>query len=584
MNPTSRSELAEAVSALRPYFRRATLFALIAGVMALAPSGYMLEVYERVVNSRNHLTLFWLTVMVLWAFLIMGMLEWARGQILYGANAALDRTMGDRVFEASFGANLRGLPSGSPQSMTDLRTVREFLYSTPMASLMETPVSLVFLALIYAIHPLLGWLTFAGIAVQVVIALLNERSTQPRLVEANRVNFAAQKYADGTLRNAQVIEAMGMQRDIYSRWIQRQREFLQLQADASERGGLFQALTRLVQLVLSSAVLGLAAWLILRDELGVNGGGLMIVASILGARAVAPLSTVITQWRVVVNARDAWERLTKLLENVPARPPAMKLPAPRGALLVEGIVAMPPGSNVPVLRGVQFGLKPGEVLGVVGPSAAGKTTLGRVLMGLWPSAGGKVRLDGADVFAWDKTELGPYVGYLPQDVELFEGTIAENIARFGEPEKAKVEAAARAVGLHDYIASLPEGYETEVGGDGARLSGGQRQRVGLARAIYGNPVFVVLDEPNSGLDEAGDAALAAAITELKALGTTFVVITHRTSVLSVADKLLVLRDGQMQAFGPKDEVLAALAKAAAQVQQQAAQRRAGGQPQLAGTA
>ncbi len=449
MQAPSQSELAAAVSALRPYLRRAAVFALIAGVLALAPSGYMLEVYDRVVNSRNHLTLFMLTVMVLWAFAIMGMLEWARGQILYGANAALDRTMGDRVFEAAFGANLRGLPSGSPQSMNDLRTIREFLYSPPLMALMETPVSLVFLALVYAIHPLLGWLTLGGILLQVVIAYANERSTQPRLVEANRVNFAAQRYADGTLRNAQVIEALGMQKDIYARWIQRQREFLNLQADASERGGAFQALSRMLQLVLSSAVLGLAAWLILRDELGVNGGGLMIVASILGARAVAPLSTVVSQWRVVVNARDAWQRLTKLLETIPARQPAMKLPAPRGALTVEGIVAMAPGSSTPLLRGVQFALRPGDVLGVVGPSAAGKTTLARVLMGIWPSAGGKVRLDGVDVHTWDKTELGPYVGYLSQDVELFEGTLAENIARFGEVDMAKVQAAGRAVGLHD---------------------------------------------------------------------------------------------------------------------------------------
>jgi ATP-binding cassette, subfamily C, bacterial exporter for protease/lipase len=261
----------------------------------------------------------------------------------------------------------------------------------------------------------------------------------------------------------------------------------------------------------------------------------------------------------------------------------MPLPAPKGALQVENVIAAAPGSAAAILRGVAFALKPGEVLAVIGPSASGKTTLARLLVGLWPAASGKVRLDGADVHAWDKAELGPHVGYLPQDVELFDGTLAENIARFGEVEPAKVQAAARAVGLHEFITALPEGYDSPVGRDGAMLSGGQRQRVGLARAIYGDPVFVVLDEPNSSLDETGDAALAASILGLKQRGTTFVVMTHRTSILAVVDKLLVLRDGQVQAFGPRDEVLAGLNKAAAQAQQTHQQRAGATAPRLATT-
>jgi ATP-binding cassette subfamily C exporter for protease/lipase len=260
----------------------------------------------------------------------------------------------------------------------------------------------------------------------------------------------------------------------------------------------------------------------------------------------------------VVNARSAWGRLELLLAQVPVKPEAMTLPAPKGFLNVEGLMAGAPGQQVAIVRGVQFALNPGEVLAVVGPSAAGKTTLARLLVGLWPSMGGKVRLDGADIYSWDKTELGPYLGYLPQGVELLEGTLAENIARFGDIDMAQVEAAAKLVGVHDLIMSLPQGYNSPVGRDGAMLSGGQRQRVGLARALYGKPVFVVLDEPNSSLDEAGDAALANAIAALKQLGTTFVVMTHRTSVLGVADKMLIMRDGAQQAFGPRDEVLAAL--------------------------
>jgi ATP-binding cassette subfamily C exporter for protease/lipase len=292
----------------------------------------------------------------------------------------------------------------------------------------------------------------------------------------------------------------------------------------------------------------------------------------------------VTQWRGVVAVRDSWGRLNLLLAAVPPAGKGMPLPPPKGLVVAEGVLAGAPGTSVPILKGIAFALKPGEVLAVVGPSASGKTTLARVLVGLWPSAGGKVRLDGADVYSWDKAELGPSIGYLPQDVELFEGTIAENIARFGDPEHAKVQAAARAVGLHETIMALPQGYDSPVGRDGAILSGGQRQRVGLARAIYGDPVFVVLDEPNSSLDEAGDAALAAAIMDLKARGTTFVVMTHRTSILPVVDKMLVLRDGQSQAFGARDEVMAALNKASAVAQQQASVQRVAGQPQVPATA
>jgi len=353
--------------------------------------------------------------------------------------------------------------------------------------------------------------------------------------------------------------------NIHRRWMDRQREFLGLQAEASDRAGAFQAASKLVQTTMASLLLGLGAWLILADALP-GGPGMMIVGSVLGGRMLAPLVQVVSQWRTVVNLRDAWARLDQLLDKLPARPPAMPLPPPKGRLAVENLVAAAPGSQAPILKGLAFAVQPGEVLAVVGPSASGKTTLARLLMGLWPAASGKVRLDGADIFAWDKGELGPHLGYLPQGVELLEGTLAENIARFGEVSMAKVKAAAAAVGLHDLIESLPQGYDSPVGRDGAMLSGGQRQRVALARALYGDPVLVVLDEPNSSLDEAGDAALALAIQALKARGTTFVVMTHRSSVLGVADKMLVLRDGAQQAFGPRDEVLAALSKAAQQAQ------------------
>ena len=561
MKPNQKpSELREAIASLRPYFVRTGWFSLVCSLLVLAPSGYMLEVYDRVVNSRSHTTLVMLTLLVLGAYVVMEVLEWARSEVMRAASVELDGKLSGRVFEAIFEASLRRLPGGTQQPLNDFRQVRDFLFSPVLLALLEAPVSLVMMVLLFLISPVLGWSALAFAVLQTLVAWFNERSTKPPLMQANRAAIEAQQYADNTLRNAEVIESMGMLRDTHRRWLAKQQEFLGQQALASERAGGFQAIAKLLQNTLSSLLLGLGCWLLLHDKLN-GGAGMMIVASILGGRMLAPLVQVVSQWQGVVNVRDAWARLEALLTVVPAREPGMPLPAPRGALLVEQLVAAAPGNPLPILRGVQFALAPGEVLAVVGPSAAGKTTLARMLVGLWPAQSGKVRLDGADIHTWDKAQLGAHLGYLPQGVELFEGTLAENIARFAEVESAKVEAAARAVGLHEFILALPQGYDSPVGPEGARLSGGQRQRVGLARALYGNPVFVVLDEPNSSLDEEGDAALARAIKEAKARGTTFVIMTHRTSVLGVADKMLVLHDGAQQAFGPRDEVLAALQKA-----------------------
>jgi ATP-binding cassette subfamily C exporter for protease/lipase len=573
----NQDELRAAVAATAPLLRRAAFFALVGALLVLMPSWYMLEVYDRVVGSRSHTTLAMLTVLVVGAYVVMEVLDWAAASVLHEAGLSFERRLAPRVFDACFAASLRRLPAGGLQPLQDLQALRDFFPGPALRSAVELPVAAVFLAVVFAIHPLLGWVTLLGAIVQAAVAWTNERGTHQPMVGANRAAREAQLYADASLRNAQVIESMGMLPDIHRRWMERQREYLALQATASDRGGTWQAASRFVQTTMASALLGLAAWLVLRGEL-VDAGGLMIVASILGGRVLAPLVALISQWRTVVTARDAWQRLAQLLAAVPARPSAMPLPAPSGRFAAENLVVAVPGSNLPVLKGVSFALQPGEVLAVIGPSASGKTTLARALVGLWPSAGGRARLDGVDVFGWDKAELGPHLGYLPQGVELFDGTVADNIARFDAPDPAKVEAAARQVGLDEFILTLPEGYDTEIGSEGARLSGGQRQRLALARALYGAPVFVVLDEPNASLDEAGDRALAEAITAAKARGTTFVVMTHRTSVLGVSDKLLVLADGQVQAFGPRDQVLGALQKAAQQAQAQAAARPLQAQP------
>lgn len=556
---TPHSELHLAVLSLRPYFVRAAWFSVCACMLILAPSAYMLEVYDRVVGSRNHLTLAMLTLVVLAAFMLMEVLEWARAQIMQEAGLKLDGLLRHRIFTAIFEANLKRIPGGSVQPLNDFNTIRDFLGSAPLLAIMEAPVSLIFMALMFAISPLLGWSAVVGSLLQVLIGWLNEKNTQPPLVAANRAAIGAQQYANGLLRNAQVVESMGMLSDLHRHWMRKQREVIGLQATASDRAGGYQAITKFLQTTMGSLLLGMGAWLLLRNELN-GGAGMMIVASLLGGRVLAPLVQIVTQWRQVVNVRDAWQRLESLLSAISPKPQSMALPTPRGNLDVEALVACAPGGASAILKNVTFSLPPGDVLVVVGPSASGKTTLARLLVGLWPAASGKVRLDGVDVFNWAKSELGPCLGYLPQGVELLEGTLADNIARFGEIEPAKVKAAARAVGLHDFIMSLPLAYESPVGRDGTMLSGGQRQRVALARAIYGDPVLVVLDEPNSSLDEAGDTALTSAILELKERGTTFVIMTHRTSVLAVADKMMLLQDGVMQIFGPRDHVLTALKK------------------------
>lgn len=554
---TLPSELALAFEPLKPVILKAIGFSTLISLLALAPTVYMLEVYDRVVNSRSGMTLAMLTVLIVLAYAIMELLEKVRGALMRAAGVQVDEALSKRVYNAMFQGFLKRQVGGSMQVLNDLKVVREFLANPALMAIFEAPVALVALALIFAISPVLGWASVLGAIAQIAVAWMNEKATRKPLGEANRSAAGAQQFAEASLRNAHVMESMGMLDAVHGRWQKRQQEFVAYQATASMGAGLWTAMSKAVQQVMSSLLLGLGAWLMLNNMLN-GGASMMIIGSVLGGRVLAPLSQLVAQWNSVVNVRGAWGRLDQLLAQVPAKPDTMALPAPKGVLTVEGLMAGAPGQQVPIVRGVQFALNPGEVLAVVGPSASGKTTLARLLVGLWPSMGGKVRLDGADIHTWDKSELGPYLGYLPQGVELLEGTLAENIARFGDVDMVQVEAAARLVGVHELIMSLPQGYNSPVGRDGAMLSGGQRQRVGLARALYGKPVFVVLDEPNSSLDEAGDAALAAAIAALKQLGTTFVVMTHRTSVLGVADKMLIMRDGAQQAFGPRDEVLAAL--------------------------
>jgi ATP-binding cassette subfamily C exporter for protease/lipase len=575
MTPAQRAQSSQQLSPLAvqirkqiPLYRQAIYFSLITSLLVLAPTLFMLEVYDRVVNSRSTTTLIMLIICVIGIYVVMEALEVVRSKLMRQAGERVDAALRSRLFDMAFEANLRNIPGGTTQPFNDLRTVRDFIASPAITAMMDAPASLIFLILVFIISPWLGMLGLFGAVVQVMIGVRTEKKTLPVLTEANKAAIDAQNYAGGVLRNAQVISAMGMTANIHQRWMKRQRKFLSLQAQASDTAGANAAASKFIQIMQTSVILGASCWLTVKGML-MGGGGMMIVASTLGGRVLAPLAQVIAQWRTVVNARDAYQRLDSFLSAFPERAKTMTLPAPSGQLNVEGIVAGAPGNPVPILRGVTFAAAPGETIALIGPSAAGKTTLARLLMGIWPAASGKVRLDGADIFSWNKEELGPHIGYLPQNVELFDGTIAENIARFGEVDLDKVREAAELVGLTAVIDALPEGYQSRIGEDGAFLSGGQRQRVGLARAIYGDPTFVLLDEPNSSLDEAGEQALLNMLLALKQRRCTTIIITHRTSVLPAADKILLLRDGQVAGFGPRDDILNALKQAQLQKTAQA---------------
>lgn len=563
------SELKQALWSESDLLKKAAWFSLIINLLMLAPTIYMMEVYDRVVNSRNSTTLMMLLLLVLFVYVIMELLDVVRNKMMSEAGLNFDKRIRTRAFNSMYEARRKMMPGGTPQVMNDLRLIKDFIASPVLQAFMEAPVSLLFLLIVFLINPSMGLFALVGAVLQLSLAVMTEKKTGKPLMEANGAAVDAQNFAGNSLRNAEAIEAMGMFGSIHAKWLKMQRNFLSLQAIASDNAGSSAASSKVIQMAQGSLMLGLGCWLsLIAMNSPVPGAAanavnpaLIIVASVLGGRILAPLVQIIAQWKMVAGARDAFKRLDNLLQSTPETPIGMALPKPLGAVQVENVYASAPGGSTHILKGVNFALNAGDCLVILGPSASGKSTLARLLIGVWGAVIGKVRLDGVDVFAWDKSELGPSLGYLPQTVELFDGTVAENIARFGVLDMAKVKEAATLVGLDSLIESFPEGYDTFVGEDGTVLSGGQRQRLGLARAVFGNPKLIVLDEPNSSLDEQGDIALMNALKNMKAYGATVVVISHRSNVLQAADKLLILRDGQVQTFGPRDQVLNAIKEA-----------------------
>ena len=548
------NEMLAALTAYKRAFFNIGLFSAVINLLMLAPALYMLQVYDRVLASGNLMTLLMLTLMILGLFALMGALEWVRSQVVIRLGTQMDMRLNQRVYDAAFEAQLRTASPAAGQALSDLTRLRQFATGNALFAFFDAPWFPVYLFVIFMFSPWLGLLALGGAVVLMLLAWINQRVSHGPLKAASEWSVEATQQASAHLRNSEAIEAMGMLDTLRERWLAQHTAFLTQQNLASEKTATVSAWSKGVRLALQSLVLGLGAWLAVQGQIT---AGMMIAGSILMGRVLSPIDQLIGVWKQWSSARLAYQRLEALLQAYPPRPRRMALPAPTGELSVEQLGACAPGTRRATLANLSFALPAGQVLGVIGPSGCGKSTLARLLVGVWQPVTGKVRLDGADLSQWDKHQLGPHLGYLPQDIQLFAGTIAHNIARFAEVNADKVLAAAQMAGVHELILQLPQGYDTVLGDSGAGLSGGQKQRIGLARAVYGLPAVIVLDEPNSNLDDAGEQALLQAITRLKTLKRTLILITHKPNVLTLTDQLLILRDGQLQAFGPTASVLAA---------------------------
>ena len=539
-------------------------FTALINILMLVPSIYMLQVYDRVLSSQNTTTLAMLSLMVVGFFIFIGTLETVRSFIVIRIGSQLERRFNQQVYRAAFERNLFSGQAHAGQALGDLTLIRQFVTGPALFAFFDAPWFPVYLFVIYLFNTWLGVFATAGAAVLIALACVNEVMTRKSLSQASVYSQQSSQLATSHLHNAETIQAMGMLGVLRKRWFNVHSRFLTEQNNASDTGAVIGSVSKTLRLCLQSLVLGLGALLVIQGDMS---AGMMIAGSILMGRVLSPIDQLIAVWKQWSSAKLAYQRLDNLLREHPAVEENMALPAPKGHLSFEQVSAAPPGVRLPTLHQVSFSLQAGEVLGVLGASGSGKSTLARVLVGVWPTLAGTVRLDGADIHQWNRDQLGPYIGYLPQDIELFSGSIADNIARFRDADPQQVVAAAQQAGVHEMILRLPQGYDTLLGDDGSGLSGGQKQRVALARALYGGPRLVVLDEPNSNLDAVGDAALTRAIAQLKAQGCTVVLVTHRSASLAQADKLLVLNEGRTQVFGPSAEVLKALTGAQ---QQQAA--------------
>lgn len=550
-----RSELTSTLWAFRQEFLIVGALSFLANLLMLAPTIYMLQVFDRVLSSGSELTLVAVSLITLFLFGVMAVSEWMRSRVLVRAGMQFDDQLSTRVFNASFEAYLGQTSTNPSRAFGDLIQIRQFLTGNGIFALFDAPWAPIYIAVTFFLHPWLGALSLVFAVVQAALAWFGHRHTVAPAEDANAAVTDSTNYLQSKLRNSEVLESMGMVGNLRGRWDQKYQIALAKNASTLGLTHRVTAVSKFIRYTQQSLSLGAGALLVIDGQLS---PGAMIAANVLMGRALAPIDQLVGTWRGFVTTRSAFDRLEKLLAEFPERDPALSRVAPTGSVSLHTVVASAPGRTTPILKGISFEVSAGTVVAVLGPSGSGKSTLARVIVGIWPDVMGDVLLDGLPISGWNRMDLGPHIGYLPQDVELFEGSIAENIARLGTIDPVKVIEAARSAGLHEMILRFPKGYDTPIGEAGGLLSGGQRQRIGLARAIYGDPALIVLDEPNANLDDAGETALLRTVAELKAKGKTVLLITHRPGAIAVADRLMILQDGQIVANGPRDAVIAAL--------------------------
>ncbi|MDP5084939.1 MAG: type I secretion system permease/ATPase [Yoonia sp.] len=553
------AELLETRKQSRSLYWMVAVFSLFVNLLMLTGPLYMLNVYDRVLSSRSFETLLALSVLVAFLYGMMGILDFVRGRVMGRVGARFQASLDRRVFAAVLKATtLSRAPREAATGLRDLEAVQRLITSPALMALFDLPWVPLFFLGIFIFHPLMGVLAVTGALVLLVVALLNQLVTRKPLEAANAASFSSEQLGTQIRGESEMVHSLGMRGAAFDRWQLARGKSLDTSIEAADASGTFTAVTKSFRLFLQSAMLGLGAYLVLINQLS---PGAMIAGSILLGRALAPIEMLVGQWALFQRGREGWRNLAVLLGQVPPDMPHTALPRPKARLLADQVTVVPPGEKLAALRMISFEVTPGQAVGVIGTSGAGKSTLARVLTGVWQPVGGKIRLDGAALDQYDPDVLGQYVGYLPQRVQLFEGTIKENIARMSmKPDDAKVVAAAKTAAAHDMILKLPDGYDTRVSAIGGRLSGGQLQRIGLARALYGDPVVVVLDEPNSNLDNEGSLALNQAIKSLKSEDKIVFIMAHRPSAIQECDVLLVIENGARRAFGPKDEVMAEMVK------------------------
>lgn len=546
-----KTELGKLMAQMRPALAYAFLFSFCMNVLLLLLPIYSLQVLDRVIGSASMSTLLMLTLICVIGFIFFGIFNLIRGYVFHGMNEWLDIKLAPRLIEVAVVKSSIGVNVSAGQYQRDIGSIKGFI-NGGLSTLLDAPWSLLFLLVIYMISPVLGFIGLLGAVVLFLLALFNEWMTRDIVEASQHGAIKSSQLADVLSRNAEAVEAMGMLRYITANWVTQNNESLEHQYKAGHRGNAIGSVSRVIRFLIQTAITGVGAYLTLHNQLTVGG---MIASSILVGRALAPFEAAIGVWRTIIAARDSYHRLDGALETTPQLRGEMGLPAPLGRVTAEGVFFQPPNSPA-ILKNINFALQPRESLGIIGPSAAGKSTLAKLIMGILPATAGAMRLDGAEVFKWNREDLGQHVGYMPQHVDLFNGTIRDNIGRMREDATdAEVIAAAQFAGCHEMILRLPKGYETEFVSGNLTLSPGQRQRIGLARAVFRMPRFVVLDEPNGNLDGEGERALLHALAQMKQAGMTYIVVAHRPSIVGNVDKVLMLQNGMVQAFGPRDEVL-----------------------------